>query len=888
MFALVWLRGLIARRGLRLAGLAVCVGLAVALFASLGAFFAESQAQMTARAIAGVPVDWQVELAAGTDPGSARDTIANATGAKTAMTVGYGEVASFSATTGASVQTTGTGKALGLPDGYADAFPGEVRYLLGAKNGVLLAQQTAANLQVQPGDTITVQRPGLDPVELRVDGIIDLPAADSLFQIVGAPAGAGATAPPDNVIVLPLSQWHTLFDPLGAKDPGSTSMQVHLTLPRTLPADPAAAYTEALQRAHHLEAQMTGTARVGNNLAAMLDSARSDAVYSELLFLFLGIPGVVLAWMLAAVAGAAGRERRRKEQALLRLRGASQRAVVGAAVVEAVFIGTTGVILGLAAAFGAQRLAFAGTAAGSLGVFGSPGWLAASVLVGLGLAGATVVVPAWRDARLLTVRASSTVASRKARPLWNRLYLDIVLLVASGLIFWQSVRAAYNVVLVPEGVPTISVNYLTLFAPVTFWLGAALLAWRLSDLFLTHGQRALARVVRPFAGNLAGLTVSSMSRQRGLICRGLLIVALTVSFALSVALFNTTYMAQARVDAQLTNGADVAVASGSNGLPAGLASQVASLSGVAAVEPMQHRLAYVGSDLQDIYGINPTTIQRATPMSDAFFKSDSATAVLASLAATPDGVLVSEETVKDYQLQPGDVVKLRLQSASDHAYHAVPFRFVGVAREFPTAPHDSFLVANAAYVAKVTGTDRYETLLIKAKHDPTAVAAEVQQLVGPASGAKVSDIGSELKTTLTSLTAIDLTGLTRLELTFAAIMAVAASGLLLILGFSERRRTFAIARALGASRRQLGWFLWTEAAFVNGGGLLLGAISGWLLSLMIVRILTGVFDPPPQHLAVPGGYIAFFVLAIAASVTAAAWISVSLAWRPSLKVIRDL
>jgi putative ABC transport system permease protein len=302
---------------------------------------------------------------------------------------------------------------------------------------------------------------------------------------------------------------------------------------------------------------------------------------------------------------------------------------------------------------------------------------------------------------------------------------------------------------------------------------------------------------------------------------------------------------------------------------------------------MQHRLAYVGSDLQDLYGIDPATIERATPMSDAFFKATSASATLSALKAAPDGVLVSEETVQDYQLQLGDEIRLRLQSA-DHEYHAVPFHFVGVAREFPTAPHDSFLVANAAYVAKVTGIDSYETLLVKTSAAPGTVAAEIRDALGPAPGATVSDIDSELQTTLTSLTAIDLSGLTRLELGFAVIMAIAASGLLLILSFTERRRSFAVARALGARRRQLGWFVWSEAAFVNVGGIVLGAVSGWLLSVMIVRILTGVFDPPPQHLSVPGILVTVFVLAIVVSVAVAARIAIALAWRPSLKAIRDL
>ena len=115
---------------------------------------------------------------------------------------------------------------------------------------------------------------------------------------------------------------------------------------------------------------------------------------------------------------------------------------------------------------------------------------------------------------------------------------------------------------------------------------------------------------------------------------------------------------------------------------------------------MMHRYAYVGADLQDLYGIEPTAIGRVTTMANAYFANGDAKAALAKLAATPDGVLVSEETVNDFQLNQGDKLNLRLQSAVDHQYHVVPFTFVGVVREFPTAPKDSFLVANAVYVAK--------------------------------------------------------------------------------------------------------------------------------------------------------------------------------------------
>jgi hypothetical protein len=50
---------------------------------------------------------------------------------------------------------------------------------------------------------------------------------------------------------------------------------------------------------------------------------------------------------------------------------------------------------------------------------------------------------------------------------------------------------------------------------------------------------------------------------------------------------------------------------------------------------------------------------------------------------TADGgrPLVSAETASDFQLQPGDLIRLRLQSASDHQYHVAPFHCLGIGRE---------------------------------------------------------------------------------------------------------------------------------------------------------------------------------------------------------------
>lgn len=42
----------------------------------------------------------------------------------------------------------------------------------------------------------------------------------------------------------------------------------------------------------------------------------------------------------------------------------------------------------------------------------------------------------------------------------------------------------------------------------------------------------------------------------------------------------------------------------------------------------------------------------------------------------------------------------------------LPFHYIGIASEFPTAPKDSFLVANAAYVGRQTGSDAVGAFLV--------------------------------------------------------------------------------------------------------------------------------------------------------------------------------
>ena len=91
--------------------------------------------------------------------------------------------------------------------------------------------------------------------------------------------------------------------------------------------------------ANNIEVRIAGSAALANNLAARLDGVRDDALYAKVLFLFLGAPGVVLAALVTAEVAGAGRPRRKREQALLRIRGATLFETLTNPAVEAAVIG---------------------------------------------------------------------------------------------------------------------------------------------------------------------------------------------------------------------------------------------------------------------------------------------------------------------------------------------------------------------------------------------------------------------------------------------------------------------------------------------------------------------------------------------------------------------
>ena len=233
--------------------------------------------------------------------------------------------------------------------------------------------------------------------------------------------------------ILPvLQQWAThggispVFDP-GSTDLPPVSLESHVSVNHAAyPPNPSRATAWSGQLRTILERQAPGSILVADNAAETLVLAQSDATNAKILFLLLGIPGVLAAGALGLAAGSALAEANRREEALLRLRGATTGQVLRVAAADAAIVGPRGVGGGTSRSQ-PPRVSL---------VTGGPVWggVAAKEVATIAILAVAVgaVSTVIRLLRLRRAGRESEVAvqrhllERGWTPLWKRAYLDLV------------------------------------------------------------------------------------------------------------------------------------------------------------------------------------------------------------------------------------------------------------------------------------------------------------------------------------------------------------------------------------------------------------------------------------------------------------------------------
>ena len=878
------------RTGTYLFGLALAVG----LFTGILFFVDVTARQMTETALAPVKLDLIAHATApDVDIGPIAQGLVGQRGLTTVEPVIAADFASAQKV-GAALASP-AGRMFAIQPSYWQSFD-LFQISAGAWNpqGAAVSEAMATALHLQLGDQLQFTFTGMDhPVTLPVSAIVNMDDAYALFAMATEAENALVA---DVVFVSPDWFQTTLLAPLAAYAanppsplPPNTIIldpQVHLKIDRSaLPADPtlAALHTEALRRG--VERVFPGQIKAMDNLSGMFKIVQKDVLAAKILFIFLGLPGVVLAAYLSKFAAELFAEAQRREISLLRTRGATPAQITAILAVAALLLAIVGSAGGVIVGGLALAVAARGTLGGALnplapnfdwGLFvGSAG---VAFVAGLVLTFVAAFLPTFGALRREIIQERRAVRRSETAPFWKRAYLDVLCLIAAAVVLGVTQLNGGFKPTGNEGT-AVTLSFYIFLGPFFAWIGLTLLLLRLMEGGLAAAGSQLSR---PFhwllgdIGDVAGKAVARRARQVGAAAT---VIALTLSFGVSLALFQQTYAVEKRLDAQYIVGSDLRFTPALNtpqSADFGAELQRPGVVGVTAVA--RDTQALVGSEKNTVYGVDVPSFRQVAYLPDSFFVDGaapqtvealtnrttnyapgSARQVLDALAGTPNGVIISVEQAEKYNIRVGDPVRLRLYNRATRQYHDIQTQAVGLFIYFPTSAQDSDFILNRAFMTGQSGNPAMDYFLLKTDGIPgTAerVAAELAVVYKNVLPVRIQTTETVVKVEQSSLTALNLEGLGAMERLYTILVTSVGLAIFLVAMINERRREFGAMRALGASLGQLCRFLLAEAATIGVLSLVLGGIVGLVLAQLLVLLLSVIFTIPAAGLVWPGWELA--------------------------------
>ena len=780
---------------------------------------------------------------------------------------------------------------------YRDHYP-SIRITAGSFGaGALLSAEASRALGIGPGGSVELRLPAGRSLLLPVSGVADLARARPLFSSRRSRSLEDFLYVPQAIVVSPAVFAHTVIPALRAESASLGGVVKSLPLEEVdvrvergrLHANPAAALAQTRAVARSVGRIAPGQDYLIDNISNTLMVARADAAVGKRMFLFLGLPAVLLAAVLAAYAGGVLAGAQRREQATLRLRGAHRGHLLRLLAYRTLAVAGTGSAIGAAAGF-LSALAILGSGAV---LKAAPGDLALSALAALGggmLVTALALFIPGRRALAREIGQERRELALAAPPAWRRLRLDFVLLGAAALA--EVVVMRTGALDAPPGSVfqgrSVSLPSHLLLVPLLAAVGGVLLSARL---LIAVALRLPVPAPPRFGEPARGLLIRSVKRRPWELAAGIVALALVIAFGTSLRAFIATYDGGKSADARFVVGSDLRITPGVEGArprPAEYASEL-RVSGVSGVTPVVFKLEnslLIGAYSRartDLAAIDPATFGTVTRLSDSSFADRSPVAAMAALRADPHGVLVDAVTAEDLSVDTGDRVRIVLALGTSRET-AASFRVVGLLTRLAGFPRPPNLVVGLdAYVAATTA-GRADFFLARTSDQGHAGLTRAVTALRAGPGRRGSMAIETTETALdkdqSSLTALDVRSLVDLGSLFTLLMSAAVLAIFLFGLILQRRREYVVLRAQGMHAGEIRALVLGETALVAAGGLASGLLVGIGTAFLLVQVLRPLFILPP------GLSLQASTLGVLALVTVAAALVCGLAALAALRRVR--
>ncbi|BCX05147.1 MAG: hypothetical protein KatS3mg053_3085 [Candidatus Roseilinea sp.] len=620
-----------------------------------------------------------------------------------------------------------------------------------------------------------------------------------------------------------------------------------------------------------------------NGLAVRISPVASLQRYVQatneltLLLVIFSVPLLaVVLYFVVMVASMVVREQE-GEIAVLRSRGASALGIALLYTIEALIVGLVALGVGLAAGYGLASLM---TQLSSFLVFSGEPALpvrlnsqAARFAIGAAMvAFLAALIPALGAARRTIVSYRSSQARSLRPPFWQRAYLDVLLMIAAGYVYFQ-LRQSGGILLAddPRRAADPFADPVRFLAPVFMLAAAALVLVRFFPLAM-RGLSVLA--ARLPVGTAILLTLRSLARAPAnyigpllllIFTMGLAVFSSSIALTLDRHLYDATYF-RTGADIRLVETGDLSVRTSPFGIAlAGEAGQAPGAAGSPEEEeepvyytfvPVQEHLRIPGvrsAARVGTFGARPNVrdaperaefigVDRVDFQLTAYFRDDFAPqplgALMNRLALNSDALLVGRDFLGRNNLRIGEPLVLTIEAVG-FGNRPITFTIAGVFDLFPyegREPREIF-VGNLDYVFEHIGTALpYDVLLAV---EPETTLDQVVDAAGTLGFLVLN--GTDARQVIRAAQAKPerrgVFGLLSAGFIAASLLTVVGFVLSAVITFRGRRIQLGMLRTIGLSAGQMAVFVALEQILLIGLGALAGSALGVIVSRLFIPFM---------------------------------------------------
>ncbi|MFW9844126.1 MAG: ABC transporter permease, partial [Candidatus Thorarchaeota archaeon] len=365
------------------------------------------------------------------------------------------------------------------------------------------------------------------------------------------------------------------------------------------------------------------------------------------------------------------------------------------------------------------------------------------------------------------------------------------------------------------------------------------------------GSRAMRLVTADASERVTGLLgekklylTQSLRRRKGQFIPLLVILTLTLTTTTMMLIQTASFQDTLTNEANYAIGTDVRIES--DHMPFDWVDTFASYTGFENATPVVSSLSYVESEAFYVEALDAAIYRDIGFFKETSFVGTTADVILTNLAATPDGIIISEFYRTFWNVSVGDVVTITC--GGDTSPRPIDFRIVGFMRSAPGfgmastrdlagTPYGAyfdfhpgrggFALANLEYFRSETGVET--TRLFFAGVTSLEDASEFIQYLEdrPWTEAYTEEFIEFGPDTVTGLFLAGMEGLTMISFVMCAAMGIASIALFLGSAVSEREPEYALFRAIGGTKKQV-------------VSLVFGEFAGSVMAAVLVSLALGV------------------------------------------------